>query len=382
MGTLETDVGGAVSGSSVSEHEVSLHRHTLDQRIGTPWLTSVIYRYFKSKILDPLEERSLIQTLRVPYPLLTPQDHASSLLASLKSTRRRQRELAATPEIGLGTGFRLKGQAKKEWEDKVYGLEVEKEEVREWKDEWVVRVGGLDVEGEEYKRLKEDWGSGARETQKDPVEFGPTSAEDKAFYPPESLDIPDLVPSKTLPHLLLNPNLIPPHLLPDPRTESPLPLPPKSDLPTPSLLHTHLTLSHPSIHPRWASAIAGELTARKILIMEEEEAKARKVERRQMYSKLREGKRRLKDEEMRNLVEGGEGREGDELRGKVEGIRGGREFKFWEKDARMVSQGGGAGAGAGVRVKREDRAGSWRVEAEKSGKYGLRRGASALESRA
>lgn len=291
----------------------------------TPFMATSNYRpsYFKTHILAPLESRSLLAQQKFLVPLSTPSDHAEALSRALKLTRRRQRNLANTPEIGLGTGFRLQKAAKKEWERKVYSLEVEKVKPTGRKTEFWMGVTGINPEVLEgiYAEIDEHEDEDSYELSEDEENEGPEydysqpgirytllpaiekSLTDPSFFPPYT--IPDICPSPLLPRLLLTPSVIPPHLRSDPRTDTPFPLP--SQTPPAVLRAIHESLSSRESAKRWAAAIEAEKVQSKLLDMEAEEIKQRKTTRRDMYRTSRENAKRLKDDEMKRMVERDEG---------------------------------------------------------------------------
>lgn len=114
----------------------------------------------KGTVLAQLESLNLIQKVPVETPLVEPSDIAEAHSVALKLTRRRQREKAK--EIGWGIGFRLAKQAKRDWENAVYALEVEKVEPKMTKTVWVwvptTKEGGeVEMTVEERQRIAEEY---------------------------------------------------------------------------------------------------------------------------------------------------------------------------------------------------------------------------------
>lgn len=128
----------------------------------------------KGTVLAQLESLNLIQKVPVETPLVDPKDIAEAHAVALKLTRRRQREKAQ--EIGWGIGFRLAKQAKRDWENAVYALEVEKVPPKMTKTVWVW-VPTTEASGEmtqERQRIAEEYARNIQ-AQSEPSDTASTS---------------------------------------------------------------------------------------------------------------------------------------------------------------------------------------------------------------
>lgn len=89
----------------------------------------------KHQVLPLLESSGLVRKVAVSVPITAGEDLAEAYAKANKLTRRRQREKAET--LGWGIGFRLHKQAKKDWENAVYALEVDKVQPDVTKKVWI-----------------------------------------------------------------------------------------------------------------------------------------------------------------------------------------------------------------------------------------------------
>lgn len=259
-------------------------------------------RYFKSRILTALEERNLIRKVLTRVPLETPTDKAEALAKAVKMTRRRQRNLALTPEVGLGKGFRLQKAERKIWEAKVYSLPVEVVEPEMTKSEYAWEVCGMTLEEEREALQQAGFGgvhSAPRKNENYDVEV--IAREDMALAPGAIPPPADLLDTDHLETILQNPQLIPKQLQPDPTCETPLPqaLPAESSL----IQATSLVLSQPALISRWKQASQAEKAHNELLEHEQREIDLRRSSRREMYKQAKEKKKRQQAEQYRGVLE-------------------------------------------------------------------------------
>lgn len=218
----------------------------------------VLSRFFKSSILEQLESRGLIHKQPVQAPLKSPADKAAAIAHALKLTRRRQRERAE--ELGMGRGFRLTKHDIKNWEGKVYSLEVERVEPATTKKEWVYELNAPGIEQEELQKLVQDQSAVA----------SPTTMLD-IVKPNVELEGVDLDPEPVYP--------------PEKRAEY------------------STIITHPRIASRWNAAVQAEEAAFKIEQMHQVAIEKRRAGRRQMFQAMKENARRKQQEELNWLKE-------------------------------------------------------------------------------
>ena len=253
-----------------------------------------------------LEERDLIRKVENRTTFMTPTDLAEAHAKALKMTRRRQRALAETTEIGLGKGFKLKKAERKIWEAQVYSLEVEKVEPETTRKEWVWEVAGLEVK-REMEVLKAAGLGNVNPLFLKNSETGPkdTGLVDRANITASSSHISppsDLLDTTTLETALSDPTSIPKHLQADPLSDPPHPL---ASPPTDPLIQTtSIILSQPTLISRWKTAIESEKMHNQFVQAEKEEIRLRKQARKEKYKEMRQQTRQFKEDRMRRELEG------------------------------------------------------------------------------
>jgi hypothetical protein len=276
-----------------------------------------------------LEERDLIRKVEHRTTFMTPTDLAEAHAKALKMTRRRQRALAETPEIGLGKGFRLKKAERKIWEAQVYSLEVEKVEPETTRKEWVWEVAGLEAKRE--MEVLEAAGLGnVHPLSLKHSETGATDAGlvDRANITASSSNIPpapDLLDTTTLETALSDPTSIPKHLQADPLSDPPHPL--ALPITDPLIQTTSIILSQPTLVSRWKAAIESEKMHNQFIQAEKEEIRLRKQARKEKFREMRQQTKQFKEDRMRRELEGR-----PELREKVERVYGEGAGAVWTRN--------------------------------------------------
>lgn len=286
-------------------------------------------RFFKGRILSALEERNLIRKVLTRVPLETPADKAEALAKAVKITRRRQRNLALTPEVGLGKGFRLQKAERKIWEAKVYSLPVERVEPEMTKTEYAWEVCGMTVEAEREALQKAGFAGvnvAPRKTEVETVDM--VDRDEMGASTGQVIPLtPDILSTDHLENVLQTESL-PTQLRPDPTKEAPLPraLPAESPL----IQATSLVLSHPSIASRWRSAAQAERSFNEVLEHERREIDIRRQQRRDMYKQMKEDRKVKQAEKYRDELEGR-----PDLLQKVEKFYGNRDGaeKVWKGES-------------------------------------------------
>ena len=283
-------------------------------------------RFFKGRILSALEERNLIRKVLTRVPLETPADKAEALAKAVKMTRRRQRNLAQTPEVGLGKGFRLQKAERKIWEAKVYSLPVDVAQPEMTKNEYVWEVCGMTVEAERVALEKAGFSgvkSAPRKNENHDVE---TIARDDMGPAADVIPLPtDLLSTEHLETVLQHPEAIPKQLRPDPTMESPLPLALPTD--SPLIQATSLILSHPPLVSRWKQASDAERAYNDVIEHEQREIQLRRQQRRETYKKTRERTKQAQEDRYRDVLE-----DRPHLMDRVERVYGDKEQaeRFWQ----------------------------------------------------